>query len=183
MKKIVIAAGMLLSSLMSYAQFSTATDIDDLALIYIGSQHRPDWNKDLFAPYVYHTYPDGTKSWMFDGFLMIEFVAYNELGQQVSFGESAASVFGAKRKDWERLLHEQLGTYSGNGCRALDNLIDEMIPELGAPGHKHKVVFTLPVAEIKSDIWGEIDGVKLDFTQSADRIKGMKWYADLLFSE
>ena len=183
MKKIVIAAGMLLSSLMSYAQFSTATDIDDLALIYIGSQHRPDWNKDLFAPYVYHTYPDGTKSWMFDGFLMIEFVAYNELGQQVSFGESAASVFGAKRKDWERLLHEQLGTYSGNGCRALDNLIDEMIPELGAPGHKHKVVFTLPVAETKSDIWGEIDGVKLDFTQSADRIKGMKWYADLLFSE
>ena len=110
---------------------------------------------------------------MFDGFLMIEFVAYNELGQQVSFGESAASVFGAKRKDWERLLHEQLGTYSGNGCRALDNLIDEMIPELGAPGHKHKVVFTLPVAETKSDIWGEIDGVKLDFTQSADRIKGM----------
>ena len=50
MKKIVIAAGMLLSSLMSYAQFSTATDIDDLALIYIGSQHSPDWKKEIYSP-------------------------------------------------------------------------------------------------------------------------------------
>ena len=183
MKKIIIAAGLLLSSLFSYSQFSTVTDIDDLALIYIGSQHRPDWNKDLFGPYVYHTYPDGSKSWMFDGFLMIEFQAYNENGDAVSFGESAAYVQGARREDWERLLHEQLGTYSGNGCRALDNLIDDLIPELGEPGHKHKVVFTLPVAETKSDIWGEIDGKTLNFTRQEDRITGMKWYADQLVSE
>ena len=174
---------MLCSSLLSSAQFSTATDIDDLALIYIGSQHRPDWNKEVFEPYVAHTYADGTKSWMFDGFLMIEFLAYNELGQQVSFGESVASVQGSKRSDWERLLREQLGTESGYGCRALDNLIDDLIPELGEPGHKHKVVFTLPVAEDKSDLWGEIDGKTLNFTRLEDRIEGMKWYADLLERE
>ena len=183
MKKLYLIASMLCSSLLSSAQFSTATDIDDLALIYIGSQHRPDWNKELFEPYVAHSYADGTKSWMFDGFLMIEFLAYNELGQQVSFGESVASVQGSKRSDWERLLREQLGTESGYGCRALDNLIDDLIPELGEPGHKHKVVFTLPVAEDKSDLWGEIDGKTLNFTRLEDRIEGMKWYADLLERE
>lgn len=163
--------------------FSDKTEIDDLALIYIGSQHRPDWNKELFEPYVVHTYPDGKKSWMFDGFLMIEFKAYNKLGLEISFGESVASVQGSKKEDWERLLHEQLGTYTGNGCRALDNLIGELIPELGQPGHKHKVVFSLPVAEVKSDIWGVVDGRKYDFTKEADRIDGMKWYADLIVSE
>ncbi len=183
MKKILLAASLLCSSLFSFAQFSDATDIDDLALIYIGSQHRPDWNRELFEPYVVHTYPDGSKSWMFDGFLMIEFMAYNENGLTVSFGESGASVQGSKKSDWERLLREQLGTQSGYGCRALDNLIDEMIPVLGEPGHNHKVVFTLPVAETKSDIWGEVDGKTLNFTQVADRIEGMKWYADLLMSE
>lgn len=183
MKKLYLLATLLCSSLFASAQFSTATDIDDLALIYIGSQHRPDWTKELFEPYVAHTYADGTKSWMFDGFLMIEFLAYNEQGLQVSFGETVASVQGAKRSDWERLLSVQLGTEDGNGCRALDNIIDDLIPQLGEPGHKHKVVFTLPVAEVKSDIWGEANGKQLNFTKIEDRIEGMKWYADLLESE
>lgn len=188
MKKISLVAALLCASLFASAEnkssYADITDIDDLALIYIGSQHRPDWNKDLFTPYVVHTYPDGTKSWMFDGFLMIEFLAYNEQGLQVSFGETTEQVQGAKKADWERLLHEQLGTESGYGCRALDNLIDELIPELGEPGHKHKVVFTLPVAEVKSDLWGTINNSRtLDFTKVQDRIDGMKWYADQLISE
>lgn len=186
MKKIFLFAVALLSYVFSYAEtpYDDMTDIDDLALIYIGSQHRPDWNKDLFTPYVAHTYPDGTKSWMFDGFLMIEFLAYNENGDQVSFGETTSTVRGAKKEDWERLLHEQLGTYNGYGCRALDNLIEDLKPQLGTPGHKHKVVFTLPVAEAKSDIWGVIDGRKYDFANRIDdRTDAMKWYADLLVSE
>ena len=188
MKKISVIAAMLCASLFAAAEnnsdYKEVTDIDDLALIYIGSQHRPDWNKELFTPYVVHTYPDGTKSWMFDGFLMIEFLAYNENGTQVSFGETTESVNGAKKSDWERLLREQLGTENGYGCRALDNLIDELIPELGEPAHKHKVVFSLPVAEVKSDIWGTINNSRtLDFTKLQDRIDGMKWYADQLMSE
>ena len=50
-------------------QFGT---IDDLALIWVGSRHRPDWNKELFTQYLVHEYPDGHKSWLFDGFLMID---------------------------------------------------------------------------------------------------------------
>ena len=185
-KKIFLSAVALLTVFISHAKtdYDDVTDIDDLALIYIGSQHRPDWNKELFTPYVAHTYSDGTKSWMFDGFLMIEFLAYNQNGVQVSFGETTSSVAGAKKEDWVRLMHEQLGTYSGFGCRALDDLIEELKPELGEPGHKHKVVFSLPVAEVKSDLWGTIDNSRtLDFTKLQDRIDGMKWYADQLAEE
>ncbi len=183
MKKLLLSAVAAACSLCVSAQnasFSDATDIDDLALIYIGGQQRPDWNKDLFKPYVVHTYADGSQSWMFDGFLMIEFAAYNDKGSMVSFGETGSWAIDSRREDWERLINVQLGTYDNNGCRALDNLIDDYIPILGEPGHKHKVVFTLPIAETKTDYWGDIDGKSLYFTNLQDRITAMKWYADYI---
>lgn len=177
MKKLLLLASVLGASLCSSAQISTVTDIDDLALIYIGSQHRPHWGKEQFTPYVMHTYPDGSKSWMFDGFLMIEFQAWNKNGQVVSFGESKS--FGAQKEDWERLIRVQLGVESGEGCKALDDLIGDLIPVLGKPGHKHKVVLTLPVAEAKSGAtWGQIDSGKLNFQNMTDRVLAMKWYID-----
>lgn len=183
MKKILFSIAVLASSIGALAQnetFHEATDIDDLALIYIGGQQRPDWNKELFKPYVVHTYPDGTQSWMFDGFLFIEFAAYNENGSFVSFGETGSWAIDSRREDWERLINVQLGNYDGNGCRALDNLIDEYIPILGEPGHKHKIVFSLPIAEVKTDYWGDIDGKRLYFTNLEDRITAMKWYSDYI---
>lgn len=177
MKKLLLLASVLGASLCSSAQISTVTDIDDLALIYIGSQHRPHWGKEQFKPYVMHTYSDGSQSWMFDGFLMIEFQAWNKNGQVVSFGES--NSFGAQKEDWERLIKVQLGVESGEGCKALDDLIGELIPVLGQPGHKHKVVLTLPVAEAKSGAtWGEIDAGKLNFQNMTDRELAMRWYID-----
>lgn len=179
MKKSAIIGALLCSSFISQAQISEVTDIDDLALIYIGSQHRPDWNKDLFRPYVMHEYPDGTQSWMFDGFLMIEFQIWNKSGQVVSLGES--NGYGAQKEDWENLIDAQLGIKTGLGCKALDELIGELIPVLGEPGHKHKVVFTLPIPELKSGAtWGEINGRALNFQSVADRISALKWYVDLV---
>ena len=177
MKKLFLLAGLLTAGLSASAQLSDVTDIDDLALIYIGSQHRPEWGKEQFKPYVMHTYPNGTSSWMFDGFLMIEFQAYNENGSIVSFGES--NGLGAQKPDWERLIKVQLGIETGQGCKALDDLIGELIPKLGKPGHKHKVVLTLPIAEAKSGItWGSINGQKLNFQYQSDREEAMKWYID-----
>lgn len=158
---------------------SEVTQINDLALIYTGSQHRPDWDKELFRPYVVHEYADGRKSWMFDAFLMIEFMKWNENGVQVSFGEYNAQA--SQKKDWIDLLDIQLGTKTGFGCKALDELIGELIPELGQPGYKHKVVLTMPSAESKSgNTWGEVDGKQLNFTSAADRLTALKWYADLM---
>ena len=177
MKRLSLIAAAVAMALTSSAQISQATDITDLALIYIGSQHRPDWNKELFYPYVVHDYADGTKSWMFDGFLMIEFAKWNKEGVLVSFGEFNSQ--GAKKEDWEALLDEQLGTKTGFGCRALDEVIGEQIPILGKPGHKHKVVMTMPSAELKTGItWGEINGKQLNFDHQEDRIEAQNWYFD-----
>lgn len=67
------------------------------------------------------------------------------------------------------------------GCKALDDLIGELIPVLGEPGHKHKVVFTLPLAEAKSaSSWGEVNGKQLNFLELEDRETAMKWYIDLV---
>lgn len=182
MRKLLLLFTVLFVSLVSSAQFFGSTDVDDLALIYIGAQSRPDWDKEQFRPYVMHTYQDGSKSWMFDGFLMIEFHVWNKNGIEVSLGES--NTQGAQKEDWERLLKVHLGTESGNGCRALDDIIGDLIPELGQPGHKQKVVFTLPVAEAKTGItWGSIGEEQLNFQFHDHRVKAMKWYVDQLIAE
>ncbi len=107
-------------------QFGT---IDDLALIWVGSRHRPDWNKELFTQYLVHEYPDGHKSWLFDGFLMIDGRTHGErevgedyssyLNRKYTFGE--ANFTHADKDMWEWLLHRQLGSYANLACRALDD--------------------------------------------------------------
>ncbi len=169
-------------------QFGT---IDDLALIWVGSRHRPDWNKELFTPYLVHEYPDGHKSWLFDGFLMIDGRTHGErevgedyssyLNRKYTFGE--ANFTHADKDMWEWLLHRQLGSYANLACRALDDRIGELLPELGIPAGKHKVVMTLPISYQAYNGWGRIDGRMLDFRYLEDKIAAMEWYVDLLLEE
>lgn len=163
------------------AQFSDVTDIDDLVLIYSGNRDRTEWTAEKLKPYVVHSYEDGSQTWMFDGFLMIDFVIHNAEGKKVSLGEYNAP--GACKEDWLRYLDAQLGTHDGRSCRALDDLIGSYIPVLGRPSHRHKVVFSLPVPLDPSIDWGEIDGRKLDFSQLDDRLAAMRWYADTLMKK
>ena len=53
--------------------YQKADDVQDMALIYQGGSHRLDWTADEFRPYVVHRFADGTKDWLFDGFLFLEF--------------------------------------------------------------------------------------------------------------
>ncbi len=173
---LIAAAAM--SQFAAQAQFSDATDIDDLALIYSGSQNRPDWTKDIFKPYVMHTYPDGTVSWKFDGFLMLDYMKYNANGQIIGFGEIQYGE-PSKRSDWEELLETQLGSETGFGCRALDQLVGELIPQLGKPGHKHKVVLNIPIPNNNSQIWGKTDdGTSINLGNWSHKVLAMKWYVD-----
>lgn len=158
------------------AQFSDATDIDDLALIYIGSQNRPDWTKEKFKPYIMHTYPDGTQSWMFDGLLFLDYMMFDDNGRMVGLGED--NVDPSRRVHWERLIDVQFGQDNCTGLTALDELIGELIPSLGEPGHKHKVVFSVPVPHTPSQIWGMIDGESINISTNDGKLKTMKWYAD-----
>ena len=47
--------------------------ISDMALIYQGGTHRPEWTEDELRPYVIHTFADGRMDWFFDSFLFFEF--------------------------------------------------------------------------------------------------------------
>ena len=179
----VIAAALsaMLSPTVLSAQFSDVTDIDDLVLIYVGNRDRTEWTADKLKPYVVHTYEDGSRSWMFDGFLMIDFLTYNKAGTRVSLGEYNGP--GADRQDWLNYLDAQLGTSDNRSCRALDGLIGSYIPELGRPSHRHKVVFSLPIPVSSFTEWGELDGRKLDFNNIDDKLAAMSWYVDVLLEK
>lgn len=154
-------------------------DINDLPLIYIGSNHRSKWDKEILRPYVVHTYPDGHSSWMFDGFLMVEFVLYSEDGTQ-SFAIDGGWPYGdpANKSHWEYMLEHQLGVETHTGCKAIDELIEDYLPVLGAPNRRHQVVMSLPVPTKATRMWGEINGVDMNFEKSEDRIFAINWYID-----
>lgn len=166
-----------------YAELSSK-DINDLPLIYIGSPHRSKWNKEILTPYVVHTFEDGHKSWMFDGFLILEFVLFSEDGKE-NFSIDGAWPYGqdSKKEHWETVLKNQLGLHNNTGCAAIDQLIDEYIPVLGAPTRKHKVVFSVPTPLRAFQYWGEINGERLNFEKIEDRIKAQKWFIDLIVEE
>ncbi len=188
-RRFALAVLAVVLSVPAFAQIDSP--VLDLALIWIGGRHRPDWNKELFTPYLIHEFPDGHKSWVFDGFLMLEGTTngprtpgedYDTYAKRLfSFGE-VKSIELAHQDMWIWLLDRQLGTYDGLGCRALDDRIGELIPELGAPATKHKVYLVLPIP-YHCDNWGEIDGRKPDFSKYDDKVLGMKWYIDLMIEK
>lgn len=179
LKRSILALCVGLSSLALPAQ--TFDRCDDLVLIPIGSPHRPKWDKELLTPYVVHEFADGRRSWLFDGFMMIDGVYFSPDGMNYTFGESDFPQ--APKSMWEILPDIQLGTESGLGCRALDELIGELKPQLGAPGYRHQVVMTLPGATGASQVWGAIDGEDMDFGKMEHRVKAMTWYVDLVIEK
>ena len=191
LKNLLLSAALITSSLCAsaatdpdkYAELSP-DEINDLALIYIGSNHRSKWDKEIMRPYVVHTYPDGHSSWMFDGFLMCEFVIYSEDGSQ-SFAIDGGWPYGepARKEHWEYVLEHQLGLETGTGCKAVDDLVSELIPTLGAPNRKHQIVMSLPVPTKATQMWGEINGKRMNFEKSEDRIEAIDWYIDLVLEK
>ena len=70
--------------------------IRDLALIYQGGVQRIDWTPDQFVPYVTHQFADGTKEWLFDGFLFLEFA--DGKGSTYAYGYTKKQ---ARKTEWE----------------------------------------------------------------------------------
>lgn len=191
LKKLLLSSVLLASTMVSQAatdpeKFAnlSSEDINDLPLLYIGSNHRSKWDKEILKPYVVHTYPDGHSSWMFDGFLMVEFVIYSEDGTY-SYAIDGDWPYGdaSNKEHWEYMLEHQLGLESTTGCKAIDELIEEYTPILGAPSRRHQVVMSLPVPTTATQMWGEINGVKMNFEKTEDRITAIKWYIDRVLEE
>lgn len=146
--------------------------IRDLALIYQGGSHRPDWTAEEFVPYVSHTFADGHKDWLFDGFLFLEFQSD---GRQYIPG---LRMPNARKEDWLHYLDRVFEP--GKSLDALDKCIGKMKSELGDPGFRHKVVLTvLPPIHHQKD-WGELNGRALDFDKVEDCKEAVKWYLDML---
>lgn len=191
LRKLFLLCTVSLSALMSQAatdpdKYATLSpdDIHDLPLIYIGSNHRSKWDKEILRPYVVHTFADGHSTWMFDGFLMVEFVVYSEDGSH-SYSIDGDWPYGepGKKEHWEQVLVNQLGLSTGTGCKAIDDLISELIPQLGEPARKHQIVFSLPVPTTATQTWGAIDGRNMNFESTDDRIFAINWYIDRILEK
>jgi len=151
------------------------TDVtSDMALIYAGGDQRPEWTVDEIAPYVTHTHADGRRSWLFDGFMFLEFSS-GSTGVGFCNGTSGKK---ATRADWEWLLDKTFDPHSK--LAALDSAITLAKAELVQPPMRHKVVLCVPAPYIGQKDWGKLDGVALDFGKPEDREKAVKWYVSKL---
>ena len=146
----------------------------DMVLIYQGGVQRVDWTPDEMRPYVVHTDLSNKKDWFFDGFLFLEF----QDGKGFNFSPGYAGNAPARKQEWEWLADRHFE--NGKAIKALNTCITEAINELGAPSFRHKVVIGLPEPFLDQKDWGEVDGVKMDFSKMEDRITACKWYVDLL---
>ena len=147
--------------------------VRDLALIYQGANYRIDWNREQFRPYVVHTFADGSKDWIYDGFLFLDFC--DGMGTYYIPWYGAE---GARRSHWEWYLGRLFE--KDKSLDALDKCIEEYKKEIGDPGFKHKVVLTMftPIKGLKT--WGEVDGKKLDFDKDEDMVTACRWFLDRL---
>lgn len=151
------------------------TDVTtDIALIYAGGDQRPDWTEDELRPYVVHTFADGSRDWLFDAFLFLEFSSGST---GVSFQNGGGSNY-ADRKDWQWLLDRNFE--KGTKLDALDKVIEGEKKNLGNPPMRHKVVMSIPGPIVKQKEWGKLNGKKLDFARPEDRVAACKWYIDEL---
>lgn len=169
----LLAAGVAFGSPAAAQGYQTADDVQDLALIYQGGSHRLDWTVDEFRPYVVHEFADGTKDWLFDGFLFLEFK--NGSGRHYTVGYEKLN---ARKGEWAWLLDRIFE--EGKSLSALDACITEEIAELGKPGFKHQIVLGLPEAILDQKDWGELDGRVLDFSKEEDQLAATRWYIDEL---
>jgi hypothetical protein len=138
--------------------------ITDLVAIYQGGVQRPAWTPDQFAPYVSFRDPaSGRSSWLFDGFLFVEF----QDGRGHTF-VPAADGAPATQADWSWLLDRNFE--EGHGIPALEAACADAERRLGAPKRRRRVVITLPTPMPVQAGWGTLDGRVVDLTRPEDRI-------------
>lgn len=150
-------------------------DIRDLALIYQGGVGRIDWTESDFEPYVAHTFADGSRDWLFDGFLFLDSRGPN--GSLATTGRAN----GAKKDDWEWYIDRLYEP--GKSLEALDRTIGRLKKEIGDPGFRHKIVLNLLPPDYGLKEWGELDGRMLSFDNDSDRVVASKWYIDRIIDK
>lgn len=172
MKKIFLTLLLAVLTLSAKAEYAM-DEIVDMALVYQGSTHRPEWTVDELTPYVVHKYADGKTDWFFDGFLFFDFTNNYSIAFGPSYGDKPAT-----RKDWEWLLGRVFA--KDKGLDALNQCIDKYKNILGDPKFKHKIVLGVPSTITGQKDWGSLNGNVLDFRFQEDQLTAIKWYIDNL---
>ena len=161
--------------------------IVDLVLIYGGSAHRNViWNADHFTPYVSYINRTNQEHWLFDGFLLLDYID----GKGKIF---ATGYYGtpATKNEWDALIDYFFTP--GQSVDALNKCIEDDISRLGNPPYKRKVIIVLPepivagpgsdYKDTPADYWGTLDNRKLNFTNQEDRIAACNYYIDRVKSK
>lgn len=162
-----------LSCLAQYKNCFTTNPVNDIVLIYQGNLQRPDWTVDQFTPYVMHTYSDGSRSWLFQGFIFTEFAT-----KEVAYINNMKSKRNAVKTDWEWLLNRVFER--NKAVDALDKCIERQKALLGAPPFRHKVILCLPSPLKGQTNWGKVWSSRLDFNNEKDQLKAVEWYMNEL---
>jgi hypothetical protein len=174
MRRIAGIAGVVVFASAAYLPLRAPAPpgLTDLVAIYQGGTQRPAWAPGQFVPYVTFRDPSsGRESWLFDGFLFIEF--QDGRGHNFMPGLEGAP---ATQAEWSWLLDRNFE--EGRGIPALDAACAEAERRLGAPKRKRRVVITLPTPIPVPGGWGTLDGRAVDLTRPEDRVAACLWHVD-----
>jgi hypothetical protein len=167
------------------------SEITDMVLIYGGSAHRNfmTWDKEHFTPYVSYKDRSGQEHWLFDGFLLIEFVlgdTPNGANSALLTENSANEGRPATKQDWNALINYMFTP--AKSVAALNECVAAAEQRLGTSDTKRKVVVSIPVpimagtgtkySNLPADYWGSVNSKKLNFLNQDDRVTACTWYID-----
>lgn len=193
-----ILAGILLATLASQAvgaptvmnRFGTDTEVSDPVLIYTGNlDRRASWTEANLRPYVTHLFADGHRDWFHDAFIFNETTWIDPTnGETRVLTNNSGGQLPATQQNWNEWFDHIFRT--GYDLDRLDKTITKWKPTLGEPVFKrHKVIIGCPspckdgrgtpgVCTWKKFAWGTVDGVDLDFSIRAHRVKAWCWAVD-----
>lgn len=175
-----------------YPERTSLLSSTDMVLLYGGSPHRKAeyrWTPETIKDYVEYTDREGKSHWLFDSFLLLEFM--NAGGEKDSktlitgYKYKGEYLHSAVKQNWKDLIDYYFA--DGSGVDALELAIEETAKTIGDPKTKRQVVIGIPEPirhefwrdeTTTTKYWGELDGVEMDFSKQEDRIKVCKWYID-----
>ena len=169
-------------------------DYTDMVLLYGGGHHRSPyhWNKDTALDYVVWYDKDSRGHWLFDSFLLLEFMDPATSGGAgrtfiTGYQYNGAYMPSATQKEWQMLCDYYFTPDAA--IDAIEKAVAQAASSLGTPPGKRQIVIGIPEPIVyeysatssgTTTYWGEVDGARLDFSRNADRIKAVLWYIDTL---
>ena len=151
----------------------------DISLITLGwhNYNPPVWTEERFASHVSY---DG--EWLFDAFLCIDgWDPARNLSFSITNTRSSAI-----KESWEDLAEAWLG--DNGALKELDKAVADAASIIGTPQKPRYIIMSVPDPirysffgnpSSSTTYWGSLDGVELDFANTAHQVAAYRWYIDL----